>query len=78
MRAQNLKVLAVDAASAARKLGNIRAMNVVLLGVLSTKLDFTQETWKDAIKSRVPQKHIDLNLKAFDEGRALAQDGGQA
>ncbi len=78
MRAQNLRVLAIDAASVAERLGNIRAMNVVLLGAMSSKLDFTEETWKEAIKSRVPKKHIELNLKAFDEGRKLGQSAGQA
>ena len=78
MRAQNLKVLAIDAASAAERLGNVRAMNVVLLGAISSKLDFTEQTWKDAIRSRVPKKHVELNLNAFDEGRALARGAGQA
>jgi len=78
MRAQNLKVLAIDAASAAERLGNVRAMNIVLLGAISPKLDFTEKTWKDAIRSRVPKKHLELNLKAFDEGRALARGAGQA
>jgi len=73
MREQGLDVLAIDAASVAEKLGNVRAMNVVLLGAISSKLDFTEETWKEAIKSRVPKKHVELNLKAFDGGRALGQ-----
>ena len=30
------------------------------------------------ISIRVPKKHIELNLKAFDEGRALGQSAGQA
>lgn len=72
MRAQGLKVLAIDAASVAKRLGNIRAMNVVLLGAVSPKLGFSAETWERALKSRIPTKYIELNLRAFDEGRALA------
>ena len=75
MREQGLDVLAVDAASVAEKLGNLRAMNVVLLGVISDKLEFSVETWLDALKMRVPKKHLELNLKAFDEGRKLAERG---
>ena len=75
MRAEGYKVTAVDAASSAKKLGNMRAMNIVLLGVLSTKLDFSEETWANALKSRVPPKYLDLNLKAFSEGRALGNGG---
>ena len=78
MREQGLDVLAIDAASIAEKLGNVRATNILLLGAISSKLDFTEKTWKEAIKSRVPKKHIELNLKAFDEGRKLGQGAGQA
>ena len=76
MKEQGTKVIAVDATSVAKKLGNTRAMNVVLLGVLSQNLDFSEDTWLEALKARVPKKHIDLNLKAFAEGRALANGRG--
>ena len=73
MRQQGLSITALDAASVAEKLGNPRAMNVVLLGVISDKLEFSVETWLSALKMRVPKKHLELNLKAFDEGRKLAK-----
>ena len=44
---------------------------IVLLGALSTFLDVPVATWEKVIKKRVPQKFVDLNLKAFDAGRSL-------
>jgi indolepyruvate ferredoxin oxidoreductase beta subunit len=58
----------------ARKLGNIQAANVVLIGAFSNFfLEIKKEQWTDAIKALLPVRLHDLNIKAFDEGRkALA------
>jgi len=65
-------VLAVDAAGMARKLGNERASNTVLLGILSTALDYPEQDWLDVILESVPQKTIELNRQAFCDGRDWA------
>ena len=72
MRERGVNVLAVDAASVAESVGNVRAMNIVLLGVLSRKLSFPNETWLSALSARVPKRHLDVNLRAFEEGQKLA------
>ena len=72
MHKQGVNVLAVDAASVAKGVGNVRAMNVVLLGVLSRKLSFPDETWQEALRARVPKRHLEVNLNAFEEGQRLA------
>ena len=59
----------VDAA----KLENARSLNVALLGVLSAKMDIPLEKWKDAIAASLPEKILELNLRAFDFGRASAK-----
>ncbi len=66
------RLIYVDAAVIASKVGNIRASNVVILGALSRGLDLPAETWHQAICDCVPPKHKDLNLRAFDEGRKPA------
>jgi len=58
----------VNAIKVAAELGNIRVANVYLLGVLAQQMDVDKETWKKVIKDRVPEKAIDINLKAFDRG----------
>ena len=59
---------AVDALSAAKEAGNIRAVNVVLIGLLAKSTDVAKEIWIDALKNTVPPKFLDVNLKAFEIG----------
>lgn len=68
---------AIDATTMAENLGNLRAANTVLLGALSTALDFLEEDWLETIKGFVPPKTIDINMKAFAEGRAWALAGNK-
>jgi indolepyruvate ferredoxin oxidoreductase beta subunit len=54
----------------AKKAGNTRAHNVVLLGALSARIDtVSPEIWQRVIEARVPQKYIALNRQAFEAGR---------
>jgi len=63
---------ALDAARMAAELGNPRASNSVLLGVLSTTLEFPVDDWRDTLARFVPPKTVDVNLQAFEQGRAWA------
>ncbi len=60
---------ALDAAGMASELGNERAANTVLLGILSTVFDFDPQNWIDTISKFVPEKSIETNRLAFIEGR---------
>ena len=62
---------AVRAFAAALKLGNARVQNTVMLGAISCCLDFPEQNFRDAIQRLVKPKVVDLNLKAFAEGRTL-------
>jgi indolepyruvate ferredoxin oxidoreductase beta subunit len=54
----------------ARKVGNIQAANVVLVGAFSNFFpEFKDNQWTDAIKEFLAPKLHDLNIKAFYEGR---------
>jgi len=55
----------------AQELGNARANNVVLLGVLSRWLDVEEAIWREVIADRVPPRYKELNLEAFARGRSL-------
>ncbi|NLN59205.1 MAG: indolepyruvate oxidoreductase subunit beta [Deltaproteobacteria bacterium] len=52
------------------KAGNIRAENTVLLGVLSTYLDVDVRIWSQVLHDSFPPKLRDVNLRAFEAGRA--------
>lgn len=72
LAAHAARVSMVPAAALAGQLGNARVANVVLLGCLSHHLDIPADTWREAIRSRVPQRFEGLNLRAFDLGREAA------
>ncbi len=61
----------VPAFETALKLGNARVQNVVMLGAISRFLEFPEEAHHQAISRLVKPKVVELNLKAFAEGRAL-------
>ncbi len=63
------KVVSIPALEIAKSLGNPRAGNVVMLGVLSQYLPFSPLLWEEAIKERFPKKYHSLNLEAFRKGR---------
>jgi len=68
IKAQGAKVVAFDALSLAVQAGSVKAVNVVLIGAMARRLEIDKEIWIDTIKSTVPSKFIDMNLKAFELG----------
>ena len=58
----------IDALSLAKEAGNIKAVNVVLIGVMAKSTDISYDKWVETIKTTVPEKFLDVNLKAFDLG----------
>ena len=71
IRARTKKVYEVDGVSIATKLGNILAVNTILLGAISAIPEnlVTFESLEKAISARLKQKYVELNLKAFKMGR---------
>jgi indolepyruvate ferredoxin oxidoreductase, beta subunit len=59
----------LDADALAVQAGNIKAVNTVLMGALSTKMPFTEEMWLNQIEKNVKPKFIALNKEAFMLGR---------
>lgn len=62
------KVYTVDATEEAKKLGNSRVFNLIVLGVAAQHMDFSKEQWYEVIEKTVPPKTVELNKKAFDVG----------
>lgn len=73
LEAMKLNVLEIDAPEVAKKIGSSKVENIILIGALSYFLSLPLEKWQNAIKEMVPPKTIDLNLKAFEEGRKIAE-----
>jgi len=70
MKETGVKVDAMDCLSLAQEAGSVKAVNLVLMGRLSTYFpEIGEEKWHEAIKACVPEKFLELNLKAFALGR---------
>ncbi len=60
---------AINATEIAEALGNDRVANVVLLGALSTAMEFPITDWEKTLAQFVPKKTVAVNLEAFRRGR---------
>ena len=73
IRDKGVKLTAVDALALAMEAGSTKATNVVLLGVAARALGFDKEQWTEVIRTTVPPKTVDVNLKAFALGYDAAE-----
>lgn len=71
-RMQGVNQKSIDALSIAKEVGNLRTVNMVLLGFASKKIGYKENAWLSAIENTVPQKTIALNRQAFLHGREKA------
>lgn len=62
------EVVSIDALEIARKLGNQKIVNTVLIGQCTNFSEISKEVFKKVVKESVPPKTVDLNLKAFSAG----------
>ena len=59
----------------AKGIGNVQVANVVLLGALSNFFpELRTEQWTDGIRSLLPARLYEINVKAFDEGRGAIKE----
>jgi indolepyruvate ferredoxin oxidoreductase beta subunit len=70
--ARGVRLMLLDAEGLAREAGNLRAVNVVLLGAASLVLPFSADAWERGLAAAVPAKILDVNRRAF----ALGRDAG--
>lgn len=71
MREAGAKVDAEDFLAIAEAAGSAKAVNIVLMGRLSTYFpEISDAEWQQAIEAVVPAKFLELNKKAFEMGRS--------
>jgi indolepyruvate ferredoxin oxidoreductase beta subunit len=78
VRGQGFEAYDFDAGEIARKLGDMRLVNTIMLGAISNHLPFPSGTLKNCIVARFRAKKpalAELNAKAFDSGLAAAKTG---
>ena len=64
----------VDALAAALLLREVRAVNMVMVGAASHYLPLSEGTYEDAMKARMPERIVAVNVAAFRAGRGLLQE----
>ncbi|MCR4962409.1 MAG: indolepyruvate oxidoreductase subunit beta [Firmicutes bacterium] len=63
-------VTVVDAAAIASRLGNPKAMNIVLLGAIIKAMNLTDIDWEQLIRETVKPAFVELNIQAVRQGMA--------
>ncbi len=66
--------LELDALLEARKCGNEKAANTLMIGCVSRFLPVSEENWMEAIRRTYPEKVHEVNEKAWRKGKELAEE----
>ncbi len=69
LKRQTDSVYFVDSTRRAKDLGNVRTLNIFMLGCASLLAPIKVNIWKDSISRRLPPNIRDINLAAFELGR---------
>lgn len=64
------ETVVVNGMELATRAGNVRTVNIALLGALSRRLDLAEQHWQQALTRQVPGRFLAENLKAFELGRS--------
>ena len=65
--------MVIKAHHEARKLGNVRVENILLLGALIQQLGLTEFPWQEVLQDLVKPAFVEMNLEAFSLGWSLAE-----
>lgn len=71
LRAVTPRAFLVDALAAALALHEVRAVNIVMVGAASHFLPLAEDAYVGALRSRLPERIVEVNARAFRAGRAL-------
>lgn len=75
LRSHVKKLFIIDPEKACKEIGSEKVLNTLLLGAaaLSGALGFSEEDMKKAVKSRLPEKFHELNLRALEYVRTHSE-----
>jgi len=68
-----LDTVVIDAMEMAQNIGNPKTQNIVMLGALIGALGIDEVKWDDVISELVKPRFVEINKKAFNEGKLLAE-----
>jgi len=64
----------IEPESLIKDIGNVKFLNVALLGLLSVYIDFPEDAWKESIREKVPSGFFEDNWRAFNKGKFLSKN----
>ena len=70
---KRLSATVINAFDKANEIGNMKVMNVILLGTVVKMMNLEYIDWEEIIRSNVKEKFIDVNINAFNEGIKLIE-----
>jgi indolepyruvate ferredoxin oxidoreductase beta subunit len=73
LKEKKIAVFPIDAFGIVRKLGETRAVNILLVGALSRFLPVKEKVFLKLINEVVPEKVRKINIDAFKKGREIIQ-----
>lgn len=59
----------IDAPTIAKEIGDVRMVNIIMLGALSTRMKIEKENWENGIRQRFSPKIHEACIAAFNRGR---------
>lgn len=71
LTSRGINVVALDAFSVAREVGELRTANVAMVGAMSNFLSVNKQVFLDVIETRVKEAFREVNKQAFELGRKL-------
>jgi len=63
------RIYFIDANKRARELGNVRTLNIFMLGCFAAFAPIDEAVWQESISRRLPANIREINLTAFAAGR---------
>ena len=63
------RIYFVDGTSRVRQLGDVRTLNMFMLGCGSSFLPIDVQIWRDCIHQKLPANILQINIAAFEQGR---------
>jgi indolepyruvate ferredoxin oxidoreductase beta subunit len=69
IKQQTDRIYFVDGTSKAKELGDMRTLNIFMLGCVSSFFSIELRVWQDCISRMLPPKILGINISAFEQGR---------
>ncbi len=69
LRRRTDRIYFIDANRLAKELGNVRTLNILMLGCFSAFAPIDVAVWKGNISRRLPENIREINMTAFEMGR---------